>query len=144
MNAAISQLRQQAQATRLNLVGYSGGGTMAALLAARRTDVQRLITVAGNLDPASWVQRHRLTPLNGSLNPADQWQALAGITQMHFVGMQDATMPEQVARSYRNRFPADAPITLEAMPGFDHQCCWVDAWPDLWRRATLLPKAGGG
>jgi len=144
MNAAISQLRQQSQALHLNLVGYSGGGAMAALLAARRSDVQHLITVAGNLDHASWVQHHRLTPLSGSLNPADQWQALAGVAQTHFVGSDDQTMPAHIARAYRSKFPADAPISLVTMPDFDHRCCWVQAWPGLWRRANYSGPGGGG
>lgn len=36
------------------LIGYLGEGTIAALLAARRTDVSWLITIAANLDHKSW------------------------------------------------------------------------------------------
>lgn len=50
MDNAVSQLMQRHGASALVLVGYSGGGSVAALLAMRRTDVIRLVTVAGNLD----------------------------------------------------------------------------------------------
>jgi hypothetical protein len=49
-NAAIDALKNRAGASKLVLIGYSGGGAVAALVAARRHDVVQLITVAGNLD----------------------------------------------------------------------------------------------
>jgi hypothetical protein len=136
MDAAISQLKMQQQARRLRLVGYSGGGAIAALVAARRPDVERLITVAGNLDHVAWTGLHHLSPLTGSLNPADFWQALGGVEQVHFLGGDDRIMPEQVAASYRQKFPVDAPISLVPLKGFDHRCCWLKAWPELWRYRT--------
>jgi pimeloyl-ACP methyl ester carboxylesterase len=47
---AVSVLMQRVGADKLVLVGYSGGGAVAALVAARRIDVVELVTVAGNLD----------------------------------------------------------------------------------------------
>ena len=47
---AIDTLKQQFQSEEIVLVGYSGGGAIAALVAARRADVADLISVAGNLD----------------------------------------------------------------------------------------------
>jgi dienelactone hydrolase len=135
MDQALSQLKQQRQAKRLRLVGYSGGGAIAALLAARRPDVAHLTTVAGNLDHATWTGLHHLSPLTGSLNPADLWRQLEGIEQLHFLGDADRTMPEQVAKSYRDKFPAEAPIALVHLSGFDHSCCWALEWPTLWRRS---------
>jgi pimeloyl-ACP methyl ester carboxylesterase len=63
-------LKQRSGSTRLTLVGYSGGGTIAVLLAARRSDVAEVITVAANLDVGYWTQRDGLSPLTGSLDPA--------------------------------------------------------------------------
>jgi hypothetical protein len=50
---------------------------VAALVAARRTDVDRLVTVAGNLDPTAWAVYQHIQPLTGSLNPADEVDALS-------------------------------------------------------------------
>jgi hypothetical protein len=44
---------------------------VASLVAARRHDVVRLVTVAGNLDHLAWTTLHGVSPLTGSLNPAD-------------------------------------------------------------------------
>lgn len=131
MDAAVSRLKERFAAEELSLVGYSGGGAVAALVAARRPDVRRLVTVAGNLDTAAWVAHHRLTPLLGSLNPADAWPALAGIEQIHFVGGSDRAVPPLVARAFAARFPAERSPRIEVIEDFDHACCWPAAWAKL-------------
>ena len=60
---AIDQLKLRFSAQRLVLVGYSGGGAIAALVAAQRHDVALLVTVAGNLDTQAWTALNRITPL---------------------------------------------------------------------------------
>jgi hypothetical protein len=131
MNQAVSELKARHGAKQLVLVGYSGGGAVAALVAARRTDVLHLVTIAGNLDPVFWAKEGRLTPLGQSLNPADFWQQLAGISQIHFVGVNDQVVPESVAKSFIARFPAHLKPTLVRVPGFDHQCCWAQRFAEL-------------
>ncbi|MDQ6959723.1 MAG: hypothetical protein Q9M27_01740 [Mariprofundaceae bacterium] len=127
-NEAVDKLKQQSGASRLVLVGYSGGGGTAALIAAKRKDVVYLVTIAGNLDTAAWANLHRISPLTGSLNPADFWQALQYIPQTHYVGEQDRTVPPAVARSYAARFPPEHQPVIVVLPGFDHHCCWANAW----------------
>lgn len=130
-NLAVDRLKARFGAQRLILVGYSGGGAVAALIAAGRDDVARLITVAGNLDHGAWTAEYRLSPLSGSRNPADAWQGLAGIPQTHYVGGRDRTLGESVARAYAARFPPGRRPAIIVVPEFDHHCCWVDRWPAL-------------
>lgn len=127
----VDQLKQRAGAKQLVLIGYSGGGAVAALVAAQRDDVVRLVTIAGNLDHVAWTRLHRVTPLEGSLNPIDAWSRLQHIPQLHLVGANDRIMPTSIADSYRTHFPGWAPIQLRVIPGFDHHCCWVEQWPAL-------------
>jgi hypothetical protein len=61
-NQAVDALKQRYGAQEIVLVGYSGGGAVAALVAARRTDVVRLVTVAGNLDHLAWTHLHSVPP----------------------------------------------------------------------------------
>lgn len=131
MDAAVDRLKALAGASRLVLVGYSGGGTMAALLAARRDDVSRLATAAANLDHAAWTRHHEVSPLTGSLNPVDAGSRLAAIPQVHFVGEDDDVVPPLVAESFVRRLGASESIRVKTIPGFDHKCCWVRDWPDL-------------
>ncbi|MDE1901196.1 MAG: alpha/beta hydrolase, partial [Alphaproteobacteria bacterium] len=81
---AVDAIKRLYKASHVVLVGYSGGGAIAALVAARRHDVTELVTVAGNLDTETWVKLHGVLPLSGSLNPADEWAALQNIPQRHF------------------------------------------------------------
>lgn len=134
---AISLLKRRFGATRLVLVGYSGGGAIAALVAARRDDVVRLVTVAGNLDHARWTRHHRVPALAGSLNPALEWQRLRGVPQLHLVGADDANVPAWIAESYASAFAASERPEVRVLPGFDHQCCWAERWPELFSGADL-------
>jgi len=127
-NEAVDRLKQQFSASELILAGYSGGGAVAALIAARRNDVIRLVTIAGNLDTGAWVRLHRISPLTGSLNPADFWQSLKNIPQIHYAGENDRMVPPAVARSYAARFPPEHQPAIVVLPGFNHHRYWVKAW----------------
>jgi len=130
-NQAITILKAEFSATQLQLVGYSGGGAVATLVAARRNDVIRLITVVGNLDHQVWTDEKQLSPLIGSLNPADYWQKLTEIEQIHFIGGNDPIIGVTVAQSYKQHFSDDRHITIITQPNFDHHCCWVEQWRSL-------------
>lgn len=137
-NKALDQLKQRAGASSLVLVGYSGGGAVAALVAARRSDVTRLVTVAGTLDHRAWTSLHKVSPMDGSLNPADVWQKLQDIPQIHFVGAKDTIMPVAVAEAYRSRFPVAKRPEVQVVPDFDHECCWAERWSSL--KAKAFPS----
>jgi len=141
---AISQLKQRYGAQRLVLVGYSGGGAVASLVAAQRGDVEQLITVAGNLDHRAWTEQLRLSPLTGSLNPPDAWAQLQALPQTHFVGGQDRVIGPAIARAYAAHFPAGAPLRIKTLDAFDHHCCWVEQWPTLLKEAAqqVPPRLG--
>lgn len=112
-NVAIDQLKSKYGADNIKLVGYSGGGAVAALVAAQRDDVIKLVTFAGNLDTATWTKHHNISPLHGSLNPADYWQDLVSIPQVHYVGEYDQIVPLKVTLSYVQNFPDNQkPLSL--------------------------------
>ncbi|MGO4330240.1 alpha/beta fold hydrolase [Cupriavidus sp. 2TAF22] len=138
---AIDALKQRFGARRIVLVGYSGGGAVAALVAARRQDVARLVTVAGNLEPLAWTTLHGVPALEGSLNPADDWRRLQDIPQLHFVGAQDTNVTREVAAAYAARFPAARRPPVHLVEGATHACCWAQKWPALWPLA-FAPDAG--
>lgn len=135
-NQAIDLLKHKFGASQLTLVGYSGGGAVAALAAARRTDVERLVTVAGNLDQRAWTTYHRIRPLTDSLNPSDEIGALQEVRQWHFVGGKDRNITPELVRGFANRFPENLRPVVLVEPEFDHQCCWVENWPRLFQRVS--------
>lgn len=135
MNIAIDSLEREAGADRLRLVGVSGGGTLAALVASRRDDVVSLITVASNLDHELWSARHGLTPLVDSLNAADIAMLVEDIPQVHFVGAEDGNVTRAEIDSYVARMDDTSKVEVVVVPGYDHTCCWVEGWRDLLERA---------
>lgn len=93
-------LKSQYRVKEFEMVGYSGGGAVALLLAATRSDVSQVQTIAGNIDPAAWTEMKHIAPLTGSLNPADYSAQLAKVPQRHFIGMNDTVVPPDVAKAY--------------------------------------------
>lgn len=132
VDRAVDALKVQAGARRLTLVGYSGGGAVAALVAARRSDVERLVTVAGNLDHGAWTRHHRLPPLDGSLDAADVRDALRRVRQWHFAGGRDTVVPAFIAEGFAAGFPVDTRPVVRRVADNDHRCCWAEQWPRLW------------
>lgn len=132
---AITTIKARVGAKRIYLVGFSGGGGLACLLAAQRRDVAGLVTVAGLLDHEWWTRANNYPPLTESLNPADFAAALAALPQIHFYGQDDTlATPEMSARfaslaAFENlgRVPVPA----------GHDTGWPKAWPGLLRDYVL-------
>lgn len=130
-NIAINALKDRFGADELILVGFSGGGAIAALVAAQRTDVVRLVTVAGNIDHRAWTDYHNLTPLTGSLNAASYSEQIKSMQQQHFIGVQDLVIPPELALQWPREFTGDQGRNLHIDYSADHACCWDRNWPEL-------------
>jgi pimeloyl-ACP methyl ester carboxylesterase len=135
MDQAIDLALRQAGADEarvsLGLIGYSGGGAVAALVAARRAQARWLVTVTGNLDHREWTRIHDVTPLSASLNAADFAASLRALPQVHLIGGKDRIVPRAVTQSYLRQAGHAAKTTLIEIADYDHQCCWAESWPDL-------------
>jgi len=125
-DTAVTQLKNRSGARRVRLVGYSGGGVIAVLLAMRRDDVEAVITVSAPLAVTDWAAWHRSTPLTGSLDPARE-PGRARAPGVHFAGASDKTVPAGIIAAYVKSKGG----RLEEIPGFDHECCWAEVWPRL-------------
>ena len=131
INQVINWATEMSLTNSLTLIGYSGGGSVAALIAARREDVSSLVTIAGNMDHKFWTDLHGMSPLVGSLNPVDYVNSLSMIEQIHFVGAKDKIVPETVVESYLSKMPLKGKMNIRVIKDFNHSCCWEQEWPDL-------------
>ncbi|MEM7207595.1 MAG: alpha/beta hydrolase [Pseudomonadota bacterium] len=128
MTAALTQIISARAATSVVLIGHSGGGTLAMLIAARVPEVTHVVTIAGLLDTDAWTRHHDYSPLSNSLNPATQPPLPASIKQLHLLGARDKNTTPAAMLPSLNRQPN---ITKKILHDFAHVCCWKNRWPDL-------------
>jgi len=126
--AALNGFAERHAYREVVLVGYSGGGTLAVLMAPRIPSVGAVVTIAANLDVAAWARWHGYLPLEGSLNPADRPPLDSSIREWNLLGGHDANVPEHVSSRYLERL---GPDHIWRFPDFDHVCCWVEAWSGI-------------
>lgn len=115
---------------RIVLVGHSGGGVLAVLIAERLADVGGVVTIAANLDIDAWTSHHGYLPLWASLNPARSTQPHPW-PEIHLAGRTDIAVPIETTSSYFARYSSAKRWILEED---GHVCCWKEKWPELWER----------
>lgn len=120
MDAAVTRVKKDAGATSVRLIGFSGGGAIAALLAARRNDVETLVTVCGNLDHKAWTEFFELTPLYDSLNPVTVAHCIQGISQVHLLSTDDEIIVPTVIDSFKKEMKGNKRIKFIVVSGFAH------------------------
>jgi len=130
MSEALNQIVLRYPGVQLDLVGYSGGGNIAALLAERRSDVRSLRTVAGNLDVAYVNAIHHVTPMPTAENAIDRAPALRALPQIHYSGGADTTVPPAVARRFQQAVGGKC-VQTEVVSGMEHGSDWEAVWPEL-------------
>lgn len=130
INQAVTQYAMQVPGQRLHLVGYSGGAALAVMVAAQRSDVASLRTVAGNLDTVEVNRLHAVSPMPESHNAIDFARQVAGIPQIHFSGADDTVVPALIAQRF---IAASASTCAQAriIPGMTHDGDWARLWPSL-------------
>lgn len=111
----------------LTLIGHSGGGALAMLIAPKLDKTKAVVTLAGNLDSDAWAIHHQFTPLHLSLNPAKQPPLPRTIRQFHYVGSADRNILPKFITAIAEKENAQYHIIEE----FDHTCCWMHAWPTI-------------
>ena len=137
MNDALSQFVKQYPGVKLELIGYSGGGNIAAILAERRTDVRSLRTVAGNLDVAYVNAIHHVSAMPDAVSAIDRASALRTMPQLHFSGDADKTVTPEVAQRFQHAVGGTC-SQVEIVSNMKHGSDWAAIWPQL--LAKELPE----
>jgi pimeloyl-ACP methyl ester carboxylesterase len=78
--------------TKVTLIGYSGGGTLAWLLARELKQVSAIVTLAGNMNTQMWYEHHHYSPLVGSQDPSHLTPLPGSIAQLHLSGSADTNI----------------------------------------------------
>jgi len=117
---------------RITLIGHSGGGTLAQLLAARLPNTEAVVTLAGNLQVAQWTDYHHYSPLDLSLDPAAAPLLNPCIQQYHLAAAEDQEILPQWIEAFAKRQPGSH---FRIMPGVSHS----QNWPDWWTLVKIDP-----
>lgn len=131
VDRGIDKLKQHAGAAQIELVGFSGGGTVALLVASGRQDVVGVRTVAGNLAVVAFTQHHGVRPMRGSLDPVDFADQLAKLPQLHALGAEDQVVPPEIGQRYLEAFEQRQCIRLLVQKETGHGKGWLSHWPQL-------------
>ena len=107
------------------LVGHSGGGTLAVLMAESLPNVIGVISVAGNLQVQNWAQHHQFSELLGSLDPEVIVPKNRQIPERHFYSEQDQQVRSEWILSYSESRPNAEAVLLD-VPG--HNIGWKGYW----------------
>lgn len=112
----------------VDLIGFSGGGGVAVLVAARNKQVRSIITVAANLDHVNFNKYHRVRPMIGSLNPIDYAKKVRSIPQIHLSGGQDKVVPAFIADDFVKAAANPYCVKREIISNATHLKNWDKDW----------------
>jgi pimeloyl-ACP methyl ester carboxylesterase len=142
MADAIRRTMSETAHSETILIGYSGGGSIARLVAALVPGVTGVLTVNANLDVDAWTDQHDYLPLHLSLNPATSTPLPSSILHVQAIGDGDTVVDPQITESYRKH---GQPVVVWHYAEFDHVCCWLEAWPEILARfESALKKRENG
>ena len=115
---------------KFSLIGFSGGGAIAILVAERNPMVKNIITIAGNLDHTEFTKHHNVSPMTGSLNPIDYTSSVKHIPQIHMSGNEDNIVPSYIADKFTNKASSIC-VKKELYPNVSHLDGWNKIWEDI-------------
>ncbi|MBX2858993.1 MAG: hypothetical protein KTR17_10045 [Cellvibrionaceae bacterium] len=125
MAKGVQKLNRSKQ--NITIIGFSGGGVLATLVAERVPLVKTVVSIAANLDIEMWSDLMGYSPLSGSINPNTLATLRADVRRIHLIGQQDKQVPPKVTRSFIGNHGGETLV----FSGFDHHCCWNQIWPGL-------------
>jgi pimeloyl-ACP methyl ester carboxylesterase len=109
------------------LIGFSGGGALAVLLARRLPDVIGVVTLGGTLDRDAWTRLHGYSPLARSENPVAGAKLPPRVRQLHLAGGRDRVAPPGLIRPAAARLGGRARV----LPDTSHRRGWARHWPRI-------------
>lgn len=124
INVAVKEL---SHGKPVDLIGYSGGGGIAVLVAARNPQTRSIITIAGNLDHVRFNKHHETSRMIGSLNPIDVATKVNHIPQIHYTGSKDEVIPSFITDHFIQVANSSC-VKHEIIPKASHDSGWDKSW----------------
>jgi len=129
INDVINKINSNHQ--KFSIIGYSGGGGIAVLVAARNNMVKDIITIAGNVDHLAFTSHHKVSPMSASLNPIDYAKSINNIPQLHLSGGKDKVVPPFIAEMFVKKSDSVC-VKQKTFPNIDHKSGWDKIWESVY------------
>ena len=128
VQAQYEAVRQISGSAPLTIVGFSGGAQIAGLMAVKYDDlrIEKLVTVAGNLDVKAWTDYHNLPALDLSEDLRNYQTRYADFKQKHYIGTAD----DNIVPTITENFVADK-NTLIYIRNASHNKGWQAAYEQI-------------
>ena len=121
----------------IHLVGYSGGAGIAMYLASiDNRSIKSIRTVAGNINHNALTQMLNISNLSNSLNFYPIVKKTNNVPQIHYYGLEDRAVPNQLQISYKNKNTDNNCINIKPVNA-THDKGWEDFWSI---NSSVLPK----
>lgn len=128
MCEAVNRIAADRGTHSVTLIGYSGGGAIVVGMRACTERLDRLITIAGNLDPDAWARYHGYTPL-GDLSPVTTaLEATDAVEESHWQCRDDSNVPPPITDAY---FAARRAAIRHIVDTCSHSTGWENYWPQI-------------
>tara|TARA_B110000037_G_C17049129_1_gene476974 strand:+ start:360 stop:1169 length:810 start_codon:yes stop_codon:yes gene_type:complete len=121
----------------IHLVGYSGGAGIGMYLAGiGNKSVKSIRTVAGNINHNALTQMLNISKLSNSLNFYPIVKKTNNIPQIHYYGLEDRTVPNQLQISYKNKNADNNCINIKPV-----NATHDEGWEAFWSKdSSVLPS----
>lgn len=121
---------------KFSLIGFSGGGGVAVLIASRNNITKDILTLAGNLDTENFVKIHKVSEMTGSLNPIDYAKNVKNIPQLHLSGENDTTIPPSIAGNFVDIANSKC-VKQKIIKNVSHHDGWEENWHKILTSAKI-------
>jgi hypothetical protein len=131
MDTALNEVKARYGFKGFHLVGYGGGGAIAALLTAQRDDIIDLRTVAGVLNTDLMTRMQNVPAWSDSIDPITVADKIKTVPQHHFIGDWDEVVTPPIYQSFRMKAQDTPCMRGSIVKKADFRRGWVDAWAEL-------------
>ena len=113
----------------IHLVGYSGGAGIAMYIGTLKNEsIKTIRTVAGNINHNELSKILNISKLKKSINFYSIEKKLKKIPQIHYYGLNDNTVPNELHTSYELRNLGNTCIKIKSADKASHNEGWLDFW----------------
>jgi|TARA_B100000795_G_C22654622_1_gene381648 hypothetical protein len=117
------------QFTEIHLVGYSGGAGVAMYLGSvNNKKIRSIRTIAGNINHDEFTQLRNFTPPKNSVNFYSIEKKVKNISQIHYFGKKDKTIPKELHLNFYARNKESSCIKIKAVNATHN-----DGWSNFWK-----------